>query len=172
MNSSRDIYQSIWCIIVQVFFAVAIFLNATPDSVFAAGNTGKSNQTSAFAGKLPYPVFTDATASAGLQPTGFPFGNLIWGDFDGDGKCDLAVFRPSTGQWYLRKSSGSIQISSWGLTGDVPVTGDYDGDAIDDLAVFRPADGVWYIVGSSTGIVISSPWGLSNDQPVPKYDTP
>ena len=94
------------------------------------------------------------------------------GDFDGDGKCDLAVFRPSSGQWFLRKSTGTIQVSSWGLTGDIPATGDYDGDTIDDMAVFRPANGIWYIVGSTAGIIISSPWGLPNDQPVPKYDTP
>ena len=31
-------------------------------------------------------------------------------DFDGDGKADLAVFRPQTGQWIIRKSSdGSLQ---------------------------------------------------------------
>jgi len=36
-------------------------------------------------------IFTDATLSAGLNTTGFPFGNPIWGDFDNDGDLDLFV---------------------------------------------------------------------------------
>jgi hypothetical protein len=27
-------------------------------------------------------------------------------DFDGDGKSDISVFRPSDGFWYIQKSSG------------------------------------------------------------------
>jgi len=127
MNSSRDIYQSIWCIIVQVFFAVAIFLNATPDSVFAAGNTGKSNQTSAFAGKLPYPVFTDATASAGLQPTGFPFGNLIWGDFDGDGNLDIFVDNHYNASPYLYLNNGDGTFTDIFASTGLRRTGDRHG---------------------------------------------
>jgi len=45
-------------------------------------------------------------------------------DFDGDGKADIAVYRGSTGEWFIRKSSdGSLVQVPWGASGlgDIPV---------------------------------------------------
>src|SRR5215813_9456144 len=40
---------------------------------------------------VPYPVFADVTAAAGLAPIGYPFGTPLWGDVDGDGDLDIFV---------------------------------------------------------------------------------
>jgi hypothetical protein len=105
----------------------------------------------------------------------------IRGDFDGDGKADITVFRPSTGDWFTLNSSTNYTTSttvSFGLSSDLPVPGDYDGDGKIDPAVYRlPTSqwdpGQWIILTSSSNytasIVVSL--GTNGDTPVPgDYD--
>jgi FG-GAP-like repeat len=89
------------------------------------------------------------------------------GDFDGDGITDKAVFRNSTGDWHILKSSDQNWISMhFGLPGDKPVAADYDGDGISDIAVWRPSDGNWYIWYMGTQQFSAVHWGMDGDQPV------
>jgi len=99
-----------------------------------------------------------------LLPWGSPFLNdvPVPGDYDGDGKADIAVYRLATGEWFLRRSidGGLVQLP-WGspFLADVPVGADYDGDGKTDVAVYRTSTGVWFIRRSTDGGLVQIPWG-------------
>lgn len=102
-----------------------------------------------------------------VERFGLPTDKLVPADYDGDGKADIAVWRPSDGFWYrINSSNGTFTAVKFGLSDDKPVPADYDGDKKTDIAVFRPSTGIWYLQRSTQGF-LAQPWGLSSDIPIP-----
>ncbi|MQA31945.1 MAG: hypothetical protein GEU82_19275 [Luteitalea sp.] len=81
------------------------------------------------------------------------------GDYDGDGRIDIAVYRTTTGEWFIRQSSGGSRQVAWGSPGDVPMPADFDGDRKTDVAIFRPSSGDWHILNSSNATLSSYTFG-------------
>ena len=99
-------------------------------------------------------IFRRGTSGVSLRKTPF--------DFDGDGKSDISVFRPSNGTWYLQNSSSGFTATQFGVSTDKLVPADYDGDGKSDLAVYR--DGIWYLLRSQEGFTAVQ-FGSSGDVP-------
>ncbi len=92
-------------------------------------------------------------------------------DFDGDGKTDLSIFRPSNGQWWLNRSTAGLIVHTFGNSSDKIVPGDYTGDDKADVAIYRPSGGEWFVLRSEDSSFYSFPFGAADDIPVPgDYD--
>jgi uncharacterized delta-60 repeat protein len=92
-------------------------------------------------------------------------------DYDNDGITDYAIFRPSTGVWWIHRSSNDSYFTvPFGLSSDIPLTGDYDADGKADFVVYRPSTGTWYLQMTTEGFKAVN-FGLPTDIPVPgDYD--
>ncbi|HET9130623.1 MAG TPA: VCBS repeat-containing protein, partial [Terriglobia bacterium] len=81
--------------------------------------------------------------------------------------ADIAIWRPSSGYWWVMGQTGSAQTASeWGTSGDIPVPGDFDGDGKTDFAVWRPGSGDWWVFYSATSTADQINWGVSGDIPI------
>ncbi len=119
--------------------------------------------------------------SNGATPQDRIFGQtgdtIVPADYNGDGVCEVGIYRSSIGTWIIPNYGTSSNYSSnlyylqFGIASDIPIPADFDGDGRADLAVYRPSDGVWYLRRSADNSEFAVPFGTSEDKPVPAdYD--
>ncbi len=143
-----------------IYRAVLTFTQNTPSGIYnvyvtaydAIGNNKFLGPTELIARGFPSQLRVNMPARI------IPF------DFDGDGKADISVFRPSNRTWYFQQSANGFTGFQFGDPTDKLVPADFDGDGKTDIAVYR--DGTWYIVQSSNGSISYQQFGLSSDIPV------
>jgi hypothetical protein len=125
-----------------------------PDTFFEVTQFGLSMDTVNFIGDTPVP-----------------------GDYDGDGKFDLAVYRfggiaPNNTFIIKRSSDGGITYQQWGdFQTDYIAPGDFDGDGKTDYCAVRTGASAsvpmfWWILQSSNGQVRIQQFGISSDRVV------
>lgn len=87
---------------------------------------------------------------------GFEDAIPVTGDFNGDGKTEVGIFRD--GFWFIDLNGNGIwdEGDLWaklGKEGDQPVTGDWDGDGKTDIGVYGPSrDGDFLAISEEPGI--------------------
>lgn len=107
--------------------------------VFRDGQFFLDNGDGLFSGTAGFPEFPAATF-------GQPGDIAVAGDWDGNGRDEPGVYRPSTGTWHLDGRAlgflapyGPFEWPgfSFGTAGDRPIVGDWHGDKITDVGVLR-----------------------------------
>ena len=89
----------------------------------------------------------------------------VVGDYDGDGKADIAAELTALGEYVYRPSGGGADVvTPFGPAGTgqaIPAPGDYDGDGKTDIAAYFPAYGVFAYRPSSGGADVIVPFGIA-----------
>jgi hypothetical protein len=106
-----------------------------------------------------------ATTPLAALPAGHTWVSTVSGDFDGDGRSDVAA-QTNAGTWWviLTPATGTATATPWATlaTFQFPTVGDFNGDGRDDIAVRNAANGAWRVLASTGDTFTSSRFGRWN----------
>lgn len=125
-----------------------------------------------------------ATGQFSVDYFGINTDRILPGDYDGDGKTDIAISRgfnisPGQIQFFIRYTSGlPDEYIDFGRSSNFNFAqGDYDGDGKDDLALLVAADSAnpaqrhfWVRPAANPNQPIVYQWGQSGDLPLAGYN--
>ena len=90
-------------------------------------------------------------------------------DYDGDGKTDVSIWRPSTGTFWVNRTTDGPAGIQWGANGDYAMGGDTNGDRKTDHIINRPTTPIepadFWILHSPSYAFIGYAWGVPGDKP-------
>ncbi|MDO8736035.1 MAG: FG-GAP-like repeat-containing protein [Thermoleophilia bacterium] len=112
--------------------------------------------------------------SSGVGQWDWNRSQLTAGDYDGDGKSDLAIFyrydNAMSGLWYMKSDGTNVTPSlawsshpgEWEANRSKITSGDFDDDGMDDVGVFYNYDGarsgLWYLKSDGTSATPGLAW--------------
>ncbi len=129
-------------------------------------------------GLINWYVLNSATSSFSStqwgQSSDFVAARMLGGDYDGDGKDDITIWRSAAQANFLilQSATNTLRIEQFGSTGDDPrVVYDYDGDGRTDPAVYRAGSPSFLYYRPSAnnppGNFVGIAFGQSGDFPNP-----
>lgn len=106
-------------------------------------------------------------STVGNLPAGVTWVNHVSGDFDGDGRTDLAS-QTDTGAWWVTTTpaTGTAAPRLWATLAvfQFATVGDFDADGRDDIAVRNESNGSWRVLSSTGTAFTSSRFGRWNSE--------